>query len=165
MCIRDSVGTAVSFIVAGLGTHLEDPRERLAHIHQSTKAAKTHLAGMSKSALTEYTLLMMAPYMAEILSGLAGRVTPAFNIIISNVPGPKESLYFGRAKLRAMYPLSIVTHGQALNVTALGYDGELMLGLTFCPRRLPSAAKLTELMQAELEQLQRWATHTDVATA
>lgn len=151
------VGTAVSFILAALGTHLTDPRERLAHIHESTRAAKAHLAGLSRTALTEYTLMMMGPYMAELATGLAGRVTPAFNIIISNVPGPKQDLYFNGARMRAMYPLSIVTHGQALNITALSYGPELMLGFSFCPQRVPNVADLVAAMNAECEALARWA--------
>lgn len=151
------VGTAVSFIVASLGTDREDSRDRLGHIHASTSAAKQHIRGLSPHALTEYTLLMMTPYIAELMTGLAGRVTPAFNIIISNVPGPKKPLYFNGARLTAMYPLSIVTHGQALNITALGYGEQLLLGLSSCPRRLPAVGALARRIEQELTTLEEWA--------
>lgn len=154
----EHVGTAVSFIVAALGTHLTDRRDRLGHIHESTRAAKAHISGLSRQALTEYTLLMMAPYMAELASGLAGRVTPAFNIIVSNVPGPRTPLYFNGARLRAMYPLSIVTHGQALNITSLGYGDTLQIGMTYCPQRVPGAEEIGRKMENELAHLHRWAT-------
>ncbi len=151
------VGTAVSFIMASLGTDRADARDRLAHIHASTSAAKKHIRGLSRTALTEYTLLMMTPYIAELMTGMAGLVTPAFNIIISNVPGPQQPLYFNGAKLLAMYPLSIVTHGQALNITALGYGQQLLLGLSCCPRRLPDVGALAARIEQELDALVRWA--------
>ncbi len=151
------VGTAVSFIIASLGTDLLDTRDRLGHIHESTRAAKQHIRGLSPHSLTEYTLLMMTPYIAELMSGLAGRVTPAFNIIVSNVPGPQETLYFNGARLAAMYPLSIVTHGQALNITSLGYQDQLLLGLSCCPQQLPEVGKLAKRIEQELATLAQWA--------
>ena len=149
-------GTAVSFILASLGTHLGDARERLGHIHESTRAAKQHMASLKPSARVEYTLLLMAPFMAELLTGLAGRLRPAFNLIISNVPGPNQPLYFNGARLQAMYPLSIVTHGQALNITALGYQDQLQLGLTCCQRQAPGVAGLACELEREMLELWQW---------
>lgn len=151
------VGTAVSFIIASLGTDLADARDRLGHIHESTRAAKNHIRGLSAQSLTEYTLMMMTPYIGELMTGLAGRVTPAFNIIISNVPGPRETLYFNGARLKAMYPLSIVTHGQALNITSLGYGDTLLLGLSCCPRQLPAPGQLAARIEEQLHILEQWA--------
>lgn len=147
------IGTAVSFIIASLATHLEDPRERLYAVHASTQAGKTHINSLSPDALTEYTLLMMAPFMGELLTGLAGRVTPAFNVIISNVPGPKETLFFNGAQLEAMYPLSIVTHGQALNITLLSYGDQLHFGLSACKQLVPQLDTLARYISQEMEAL------------
>ncbi len=148
-----SVGTAVSFLMASLATHLPDPLQRLAHIHASTDAAKRHLQQMHRLALTEYTLVLMAPFILELLTGLGGRGHPVFNLVVSNVPGPSKRLYFNGARMDAMYPTSILTHGQALNITALSYAGQLNIGVTACRDALPSVQRLTAAMQAGFEAL------------
>lgn len=151
-----SMGSALSFLIANLASDETDPRERLAKVHSSTRAAKAHLHSLPEQALTEYTLILMAPYMGEILSGLAGHAPPAFNIIVSNVPGPRETLYFAGARLLQTYPLSIVTHGQGLNITVLGYTDQLHLGITACAK-LPELTPLCAGIKSEFESLKNWA--------
>ncbi len=150
----DRVGTAISFILASLATHLADPRERLYAIHATTRAGKAHLAKLDRDALTEYTLLMMAPFMTRLFTGRGGHGSPAFNLVISNVPGPQEKLYFNGAGLEAMYPLSVVTHGQALNITILGYHDQLHIGLSACKRQLPKLDLLARAITIEMSALQ-----------
>ena len=69
-------------------------------------------------------------------SGLADRLRVA-NVTISNVPGPQVPLYLAGAQMTAMYPLSIVVHGVALNITVQSYRGQLCFGLIACRRALP----------------------------
>ena len=149
-----SVGTAVSFILASLGTDLPEPLHRLHEIHRSTIHAKRSLQGMSRDAITEYTLILMAPYMLELISGLAGHAPAVFNIVISNIPGPQQPLYYNGARLEAMYPMSIVTHGQAVNITVLSYDGCLNVGITACESALPQVESLAAFMREEFASLQ-----------
>ncbi len=148
------VGTAISFVVADLATHHADPRQRLEAIHASTQAAKQHLSSLSHEAQTEYTLLLMAPFMFELMSGLAGRLRPAFNLIISNVPGPRDALYFHGAQLESLTPSSIVTHGQALNITAVSYCGNLDIGFTACAERVPELESLAIYTRQALDELE-----------
>lgn len=149
-----SVGTAVSFILATLGTNLHEPLHRLHEIHRSTSHAKLTLQGMSRDAITEYTLILMAPYMLELISGLAGHAPAVFNIVISNIPGPRAPLYYNGARLEAMYPMSIVTHGQAINITVLSYDGSMNVGITACENALPQVESLAGHMRDEFATLQ-----------
>ncbi len=51
---------------------------------------------------------------------------------ISNVPGPEDTLYYEGARLEAMYPVSLIAHGGALNITCLSYAGSLNFGFTGC---------------------------------
>ena len=53
-----------------------------------------------------------------------GLTRPPFNLIISNVPGPREPHYFNGARLEGVYPLSIPIHGMGLNITCTSYDGK-----------------------------------------
>ena len=46
---------------------------------------------------------------------LANRVDPVVNVIISNVPGPRQPLYLGRAKLGQYIPVSTIGEGMGLS--------------------------------------------------
>ena len=111
-------------------------------IQASTARAKEHLQSLPKAALTQYTMAIMAPYILQILTGLGGRLRPVFNITISNVPGPDQPLYLNGAQLEAMYPISLLSHGQALNITCLSYAGKLNFGFTGCRDTLPHMQRL-----------------------
>lgn len=146
-------GNAISFIMANLGTEIADPIKRLETIKASTNRAKDHLQSLPKSAIQQYTLVVMAPYILQLLTGVGGRARPVFNITISNVPGPKETLYFNGAKLEAMYPVSLIAHGGALNITCLSYAGTLNFGFTGCRDTLPHMQRLAVYTGEALEEL------------
>jgi len=146
-------GTAISFMIASLGTNVADPMRRLESIIASTRAAKAHLQSLPRSTLTQYTMLLMSPYILQLVSGLGGRMRPVFNVTISNVPGPDKPLYFEGAKLEAMYPVSLIAHGGALNITCLSYAGSLNFGYTGCRDTLPSMQRLAVYTGEALEEL------------
>jgi diacylglycerol O-acyltransferase / wax synthase len=152
----EGTGNAISFIVATLGTEIADPLERLQAIKRSVQHAKAHVQSLPRQVMTQYTMLLMAPTLLTLLSGIGGRLPPMFNITISNVPGPEKPMYFRGAELVAVYPASIVTHGQALNITCESYAGYMNFGFTACHTSLPSTQKLavyTGEALAELESL------------
>jgi diacylglycerol O-acyltransferase / wax synthase len=152
----EGTGNAISFIVATLGTEIADPLERLQVIKRSVQHAKAHVQSLPRQVMTQYTMLLMAPTLLTLLSGIGGRLPPMFNITISNVPGPEKPLYFRGAELLSIYPASIVTHGQALNITCESYAGQMNFGFTACHTSLPSTQKLavyTGEALAELESL------------
>ena len=82
-------GNAVGAILASLATDITDPIERINTIIGSTTRAKEQLQGMSKSTILQFTSMLMAPMLLSQIPGAAGRVRPAFNLAISNVPGPE----------------------------------------------------------------------------
>jgi len=135
-------GNAVGAILASLATDIEDPGERLADIVASTREAKQQLQGMSKAAILQYSAMLLAPSLAQMIPSTAGHVRPTFNVVISNVPGPETPLYFRRAKLDAAYPMSIPVHGQALNITCNSYAGAMCFGFTGCRDTVPHLQRL-----------------------
>jgi WS/DGAT/MGAT family acyltransferase len=147
-------GNAISFIVATLGTDIEDAAERLQAIRASVRHAKAHVQGLPRQAMTQYTVLLMAPTIVTLLSGIGGRTRPMFNVTISNVPGPDKPLYFRGAMLEAIYPASIVTHGQALNITCESYAGTMNFGFTGCHSSVPSLQKLAVYTAESLAELE-----------
>lgn len=148
-----STGNAISFIMATLATDIADPMARLAAIKASTARAKEHLQAMPKSALTQYTMMIMGPYTLQLLTGLGGRAKPVFNITISNVPGPDRPLYWNGAKLEATYPVSLIAHGGALNITCLSYAGTMNFGFTGCRDTLPHMQRIAVYTGEALEEL------------
>ena len=148
-------GNAVGAILASLGTDLAEPTERLAAIVASTRRATEQLQGMSKSAIVQYSALAITPMMLSFIPGAVGRIRPAFNIVVSNVPGPEAPLYFRGWKLDEMYPLSIPFHGYGLNITVQSYSGALGFGFTGCRDTLPHLQRLAVYSREALEELDR----------
>ncbi len=138
----EGTGNAITFIVATLGTDIEDAGARLQSIRRSVQHAKAHVQSLPRAAMLQYTVMLMAPTLVTLLTGIGGRTPPMFNITISNVPGPEKPLYFRGAELLSIYPASIITHGQALNITCESYAGQMNFGFTACHASVPSMQRL-----------------------
>jgi diacylglycerol O-acyltransferase / wax synthase len=147
-------GNALGAILSSLGTEIEDPAERLAAIIASTTRAKEQLRGMSRRAIMQYTALLMTPLALQLATGTAGRTRPTFNVVISNLPGPSEALYFRGARLEGLYPLSIPFHGYALNITISGYIDSLNFGFTGCRDTVPHLQRIAVYSAAALDELE-----------
>lgn len=132
-------GNAVGGMLASLGTDVADPVERLRAVHASTSQAKRQLEGMTTEAALAYSQALLSPLGWQTWSAVAGVVGQrrTCNVTISNVPGPREPLYFDGARLLAAYPASIVHHGQALNITLFSYAGGVHVGFTGCRDTVP----------------------------
>jgi diacylglycerol O-acyltransferase / wax synthase len=150
----EGTGNAITFIVATLGTDLTDPGERLQAVRRSVQHAKAHVQALPRQAMLQYTMLLMAPTILTLLSGVGGRLRPMFNVTVSNVPGPDKPLFFRGAELVAIYPVSIVTHGQALNITCESYAGQMNFGFTGCHASLPSLQRLAVYAAEALQDLE-----------
>jgi len=148
-------GNAVGAILANLATNVADPRQRLDTIIASTKRAKERLQGLSRRAILQLSALTMAPSGLQAVTGTLGRTRPQFNVVISNVPGPPETLYFRGARLEAVFPLSIPIHGQGLNITCISYAGSLDFGFTGCRDSLPHMQRLAVYAGETLRELER----------
>ncbi len=148
-------GNAMTFVVASLATDIEDPEARLAAIAASTRRAKSKLENLSASAITQYTIALMAPFVLALVTGMAGRTRPVFNVTISNLPGPQEELFLHGARMEAFYPTSLVTHGQALNITVHGYRDTLGFGFIGCGDTLPSLQRIAIYAGEAVDELRR----------
>jgi len=150
-----AAGPAISFIIADLATNVADPARRLAVICASTRRTKGLMQGMPRDSIEKFSAALMMPYTLQMLAGLEGRTRPVCNLTISNVPGPKEHLYFRGARLEAMYPVSAVTHGQALNITCYSYADTLSFGFAGCRDTLPRMQRLAVFAGEALEELEQ----------
>lgn len=132
-----TVGTAISFGLADLATDDSDPLRRLERVHASCRALKAQVSALPRTTVGAFTLAVMGPYALQQAFGLAGRVRPMFNVVVSNVPGPPQPLYLFGARMDAMYPASVLYHGQALNITCVRYADDLNFGFTAWRDALP----------------------------
>jgi diacylglycerol O-acyltransferase / wax synthase len=140
----------ITMILANLGTHKEDPLERLKIIRRSVLNAKKKFKRMNSSQILNYSAFIYSAAGLNIASGLMPK-RQAFNLVISNVPGPSEPLYWNGAKLDALYPASIVLDGQALNITMTSYLDKLEVGLTACRNALPKMQNLLTHLEDEIQ--------------
>jgi WS/DGAT/MGAT family acyltransferase len=150
----EGTGTQVTFIIGTLGTDIEDPRDRLRAVAASTRAAKAHFGSLPREAITQYTMLLMAPTILGMLTPIAGRTRPMFNVTVSNVPGPTRPLYYRGARLEASYPISLISHGIGLNITCQSYADVIAFAFVGCRDTLPhlqNVAVYTAEALAELE--------------
>lgn len=148
-------GNAVGAVMVSLGTDLEDPCERLLGIHRSMRSGKEALGTMTPAQILAMSAIGMAPAVLLPMLRMQGLTRPPFNLIISNVPGPREPHYFNGARLDGMYPLSIPIHGMALNITCTSYDGRMGFGLTGCRRTVPHLQRLLTHLDDELAALEK----------
>jgi hypothetical protein len=89
------------------------------------------------------------------LAGLTERLNPIFNVTVSNVPGPREPLFLGGARLLSQYPVSMLVEGQGLNVTVVSYGDALHVGLLSCRELVPDLWELARDFSAGLEALSK----------
>ena len=149
-----SVGNHIAFMYAYLHTDIADPLERLRAVSLSTAAGKARHEALPPEAIEPFTMLLLGPYMAQVILGLGGLVSPAANLVISNVPGPRQRLYFNGARVEQIYGPSVLFHGQALNITMSSYADEVNIGFTGCRDSLPSMQKLAVYTGEELARLE-----------
>ena len=144
-----SYSNRVSMLRASLATHIEDPVDRLDAITRSTRSGKElltearalmpedlHVPGMS-------WLMQGAMNLSELLQPRR-LPTPAVNVLISNVPGPRKTQYLMGAEMLTHHPVSIAADGLALNITVQSYRGRLDLGITACLEAVPDVETLRD---------------------
>ena len=151
----ESTGTQVGMIVAELATNVADPIERIERIKKSTAEAKRHQRALPDAARTPYTLMLSGPYIAGLMLGLGARTPAPFSLTMSNVPGPTEPLYFNGSRLDALFPLSLLLQGNALNITCVSYAGALNFGFTGARDTLPHLQRLAIYMGESLDEIER----------
>ncbi len=148
-------GNAVGAVMVKLGTELHDPADRLASIHASMQTGKEALGSMSQLQIMAMSALGMAPSIVTPMLRLHGIIRPPFNLIISNVPGPRSVQYLNGAKMVGTYPLSIPINGMALNITCNSYVDDMEFGLTGCRRSVPHLQRMLTHLDDELGALEK----------
>lgn len=148
------VGNSVAFIFVDLATNIPDPVMRLERIRASTVAGKSVHRKLPKVGIEPYTMLLQGPYIMQVIMNLAGRVSPAANLVISNVPGPPKRIYCNGARVEQIYGPSVLFHGQALNITISSYADEVNMGFTACRNSVPKMQRIAVSTKSALAELE-----------
>lgn len=149
----------VTMSLVDLATQAKDPLERLRKIRAATASMKNTTGAFGELIPTDFPS-PGAPWLLSGLASLYGRCGLAdrirvTNVAISNVPGSQLPLYLAGAKMLDYYPVSIVAHGVALNITVQSYMGQSCFGLIACRRAVPDVRDIAAVMQRAFEGFAR----------
>jgi diacylglycerol O-acyltransferase len=129
---KGEFGNRISAMIVPIPTNVADPLKRLKRTHQLLKAAKQNFAALPASLLTDATAFIppaVSALAARNTVDILSRTRPPLNLVISNVPGPRTSLYCAGAELLANFPISVIVDGVGLNMTVVSYKNRVDFGI------------------------------------
>ncbi|MFB9262109.1 wax ester/triacylglycerol synthase family O-acyltransferase [Bradyrhizobium erythrophlei] len=148
-------------MICAIATNVEDPKARLeAIIAQSTKSKEMSHPLRALMPQVSNISMLGAPILVQILallysrSDLSNVLPPSANITVSNVPGPRQTLYAAGAELLHIFPVSISTHGIALNITVQSYRDQLDFGFIAGANIIPHVQVLCDMLPLEFDALE-----------
>jgi WS/DGAT/MGAT family acyltransferase len=150
-------GNRISTMIVPIPTNVEDPRDRLMRAHEYLRGAKERHSALPADLLTDATSFIppaVAARAARTTMDILGRTRPPLNLVISNVPGPREPLYCAGALLLAHYPVSVVIDGVGLNMTVMSYRDHLDFGIIADRDQVDDAWALIDGSAAALDELE-----------
>jgi diacylglycerol O-acyltransferase len=131
-------GNRVSTLFTTLATDIDDPHERLAEIHRITDASKLVQQTLGPDMLIDWVQFTPpAPFAAGMRLYSRARAAswhPApFNVVVSNVAGPREELMLGDSRLVDLFSVGPILEGIGLNVTIWSYQDRVNVTVISCP--------------------------------
>lgn len=162
-------GNQVSQMTVSVCSDVEDAFERLLAVNQGTKNAKELTNAVGAKAMMDYSQFVPSTITATAARlsssmGLANRMTPQYNCVITNVPGLQIPLYFAGAQMLTTFGTGPVLDGNGLFHAISSYCGQLGIAFTSCREMIPDPAFYAECIQASFDEL-KGAAETVVATA
>jgi WS/DGAT/MGAT family acyltransferase len=154
---EDKWQNRVSMLTTLLPTDEADPVARLHLVHDGMQQSKELWGALPAERLTDFVEFPPPAVFARAMRlsarlGLGSRTSPG-NLVISNIPGPREPLYAAGARLEHYYPLSMILEGQGLNITVQSYLDRLDFGLVCCPELVPDVGALLASILEEISTL------------
>ncbi|WP_166297833.1 WS/DGAT/MGAT family O-acyltransferase [Bradyrhizobium sp. 2S1] len=148
-------------MICSIATDVEDPKKRLETIiAQSTKSKEMSHPLRALVPQVSNISLLGAPIVVQVLallysrSDLSNVLPPATNITVSNVPGPRQTLYAAGAELLHIFPVSISTHSVALNITVQSYRDQLDFGFIVGANIIPHVQVMCDMLPLEFDALE-----------
>jgi diacylglycerol O-acyltransferase len=154
-----SGGNVISMMSVTLHSDETDPLTRLEKIHATTQASKATAAAMGARTMTDVTQFMpgmLAGLAARTYTrlGLANRVRPFLNTVITNVPGPQVPLYFTGARMVSLFGMGPIMDGMGLIHPVFSYSGRISIAVTSCRELMPDPGFYAQCLQESFDALQ-----------
>lgn len=153
---QGTYGNRILLMTAPLWVGEPDPLRRLQMTHDALAEMKERHRALPAELLQDANNFIPPAVFsraARLSFSLASRGRPAWNLVISNVPGPQFPLYMAGARLEANYPISVITDGMGLNITCMSYCGHIDFGLVADREQIPDLWKLLGWLREALEEL------------
>jgi WS/DGAT/MGAT family acyltransferase len=151
-------GNRILIMAAPLATNEADPvvrlqtsREAMLDLKARHKALPAELLQDVNHFIPPAVFARAAQVTFRLATSSAGR--PNWNLVISNVPGPQFPLYMAGARLKANFPVSVITDGMGLNITVMSYDGTMDFGIVADRAQMPDLWRLVGWLREELAVL------------
>ena len=156
----DLGGNKVGAMFVPIHSNINSPVTRLKSIHKATQQAKSPGGGLSAEGLGEITSHIPAlPFAttARLITGLglAHRVAPICNCTITNVPGPRSTIYLGPAKMVRTFGSGPIIDGMGLIISIFTYNDEITFSFTSCPEMLPDPGELSRCTREAFQLLKK----------
>ena len=157
---RKAAGNMVSTMSLPVRSDIADPLDRLRAVHRESDRAKklTRTIGASFFAeaahfLPSTTSGLMATAYGRY--GLAKRLPPIYNTIITNVPGPNFPLYSMGSRMVANFGLGPIAHGLGLFQPVIGYNGQITVSAISCREMMPDPTFYCDGLSEVFEDLKK----------
>jgi WS/DGAT/MGAT family acyltransferase len=150
-------GNRISTMIVPIPTNVKDPRKRLMRAHQYLRSAKDRHQALPADLLTDAASFIPPAVMARAARttmDILGRTRPPLNLVISNVPGPRDPLYCAGAQLQAHFPVSVVIDGVGLNITVMSYRDHVDFGIIADRDQVDDVWSLMDGTARALEELE-----------
>ncbi len=147
-----ALGNRISSLYVDLPVAEPDPVQRYHETverSQALKSAGQQAAG--STAMIELTAL--APPLLHAAIAQALYATRLFNVTVTNVPGPQQTLYAFGAPLREVHPLVPLAAERAVGVAVMSYDGSVFFGVVADRDAVPDLPVLLSALPASVEEL------------
>jgi WS/DGAT/MGAT family acyltransferase len=151
-------GNVVSTMTVRICSDVPGPLERLKAVRQGTATAKELTNTIGAKTVTDYIQFIPSALTAEAARlasrlGLANRISPSYNCVITNVPGPPVPLYSTGAKMVATYGTGPVVDGLGLFHSIGSYCGQFVISATSCRVMMPDPAFYRQCLQDSFDEL------------
>ena len=155
---KGSAGNRVSTMSIAVRSDVADPAARLQAVHESTQHSKKLSNAIGANVMTDATQFIPGSLAglaarASARLGLANRIRPFINTVITNVPGPQTPLYSAGARLVAMYGMGPVMDSMGLIHPIFSYCGGVTVSFTSCREMLPDPDFYEDCLRASYDEL------------
>jgi diacylglycerol O-acyltransferase / wax synthase len=147
----DALGNRITFMFVELPASSADPVDRLFRVHDATRSRKEARVPEEADAALQALAHVPRPLQKAAAHALAS--PRVYNLVVSNIPGPRIPMYMCGCRLRDAYPVVPLSDRHALSIGMTTIGDHACFGLYADPETLPDADALALDLDAALDEL------------